>query len=108
MKKKKTNPVLKILFVLFIIYISLYIVGNSGYYENKVNNQVILTEENIRQFENDVKNNKNIDIENYVKDEKIDYSNSISNLGDNVSIKVEKFMTEGLGEIAKVIKKMFS
>ena len=54
MKKKKHNPVLTILFILFIVYISLFIAGESGYYENKVNEKIVLTNENIKKFEDDV------------------------------------------------------
>ncbi len=108
MKKKKSNPVLRILFILFILYISLYIAGESGYYENQTNNKIVLTDENIAKFEEDVKNNRNIDIKQYSQDNNIDYSNTASKLGDEVSLSLEKFLTEGIGKIGKVIKKMFS
>ena len=108
MKKKKRNPFLIILSILFIIYISLFIVGESGYYESKTKEEIVLTEENIKKFENDVKNNKNIDIENYVVKDNTDYSCFASNMGDNVSSFVERLLTEELGKMRKVLKKMFS
>lgn len=108
MKQKKRNPFLELMFVLFVIYISLFIAGESGYYENKVNEQITLTEENIKQFEEDVKNNKEIDIQNYVEKEQIDYSCGFSDLGDNVSTFFEKLLTEEFGKVGKVLKKMFS
>ena len=108
MKKKKRNPFLTILFILFIVYVSLYIAGASGYYENKINEQIVLTEENIKKFESDVKNNKNIDINNYVVKDNTDYSWFASDMGDNVSNFIEKLLTEELGKMGKVLKKMFS
>lgn len=108
MKKKKRNPFLEILFVLFIIYISLFIVGESGYYENKVNEKITLTEENIEKFEEDVRNNKAIDIENYIEKEEKDYSCLASNMGDTFSNSIEKLLTEELGKMGKLLKKMFS
>ena len=108
MKKKKRNPFLTILFILFIVYVSLYIAGASGYYENKINEQIVLTEENIKKFESDVKNNKNIDINNYVVKDNTDYSCFASDIGDNVSNFIEKLLTEELGKMGKVLKKMFS
>lgn len=108
MKKKKHNPFLNLIFILFIVYISLFIAGESGYYENRVNEEIILTEENIKKFETDVKNNKDIDIENYVVKNNKDYSCIASDMGDNFSNFVEKLLTEELGKMGKVLKKMFS
>ena len=107
MKKKKHNPVLTILFILFIVYISLFI-AESGYYEKQTYEKTILTEENIRKFEEDVKNNKEINIEDYTTSENKDYSCLASNAGDNFSNFVEKLFTEELGKVGKVLKKMFS
>lgn len=108
MKKKKHNPVLTTLFILFIVYISLFIAGESGYYEKQTYEKTILTEENIRKFEEDVKNNKEINIEDYTTSENKDYSCLASNAGDNFSNFVEKLFTEELGKVGKVLKKMFS
>ena len=107
MKKKKHNPVLTILFILFIVYISLFIAGESGYYENKVNEKIVLTNENIKKFEDDVKNNRDIDLEKYTENNTKDYSCIASNAGDNFSNFVEKLFTEELGKVGKVLKKMF-
>ncbi len=52
--KKKRNWFLRLLFVLFIVFLGLYIASVSGYYETQVGNKVALTEEAIRDFENDV------------------------------------------------------
>lgn len=107
-KKNKHNPFLRILGVLFIVYVSLSIASFSGYYESKVNEEVTLTEENIKRFENDIKNNKEIDINNYISSKKKDYRGFASNMGDNVSEFVEKMFTEELGKMGKVLKKLFS
>ena len=47
-KKKKNNWFLKIIGVLFVIYLSLTIAINTGYYEAKVNEKTIVTEENMK------------------------------------------------------------
>ena len=107
-KKNKHNPFLRILGILFIIYISLSIASFSGYYENKVNEEVTLTEENIKKFEQDIKDNKEIDINNYIVSKKKDYRGFASNMGDNFSNFIEKLFTEELGKVGKVLKKMFS
>ena len=47
--------------------------------------RTILTNEKIKEFEIDVKNNENIDIKNYLDYEEIDYSNKISNIMYSIS-----------------------
>ena len=108
MKKKKSNPFLKILFVLFIVYMALYIAGISGYYESRINNEIVLTEQSIKEFENDIKNNKNIDLKKYTKVDNKDYSGFASNMGDNFSNFVAKLFTEEIVKVGKVLKKMFT
>ena len=54
-KKKKPNWFLRILGVLFVIYMSLTIAINTGYYEAKLSEKTTITEENMKQFEEDVK-----------------------------------------------------
>lgn len=108
MKKKKHNPFLTILFILFIVYLSLFIAGESGYYEKQVNEKIILTEENIRKFEDDVKNNREIDLDNYTNNINKDYSCFASKAGDSFSNFVENLFTKELGKMGKILKKMFS
>ena len=104
MKKKKNNKLFRlILLSLFIIYIGLYIA-----YESKLNNKVRLTNESIRQFEKDVEDGKNVTIEDYLKDETVDYSNKVSKLGLKFSKTTEDFMSDGLSKIFKVLGKLFS
>ena len=75
--KKKRNWFLRLLFVLFIVFLGLYIASVSGYYETQVGNKVALTEEAIRDFENDVLEGKNVDIKTYLQEDNKDYSNTL-------------------------------
>ena len=108
MKKKKHNPFLTILSILFVIYISLYIAGASGYYESKVNSEIVLTEQSIKEFETDIKNNKDIDLKKYTKVDNKDYRGFASNMGENFSNFVAKLFTEEFGKAGKVLKRMFT
>lgn len=49
--------------------------------------KTILTNEKIKEFELDVKNNENIDIKDYLDNEEIDYTNKLTNLVYNASLK---------------------
>ena len=45
--------------------------------------------------------------ENYIKTEKIDYSNMISDTGYNVGILIEKFMNKGIKKTVKILSSLF-
>ncbi len=83
--KKKTPKY--ILIIIILIYIVSYYVANSGYYEYHMQEKTILTNDKIKEFEQDVKNNENIDIKDYLAYEEIDYTNKLTNLVYNMSTK---------------------
>ena len=57
------EKILRTIFLfLFIIYIGIYASNKTGYYEYEMHKKVELTNEQIEKFEEDVKNNKKIDI----------------------------------------------
>lgn len=103
-KKKRNNIFFKVLSVLFLIYISLYMMDNLGYYNINTKNKV-LTEEAIKEFENDIKNGKSIDIKNYVGDN-TNYKNFYSNLGYNLSVGVDNILNKGLKKVGDILKKL--
>lgn len=108
---KKKNPsrhFFRILGLLFLIYIILYISIECGYYETKLSKKSALTNENIKRFEQDIKEGKMVDINNYTIEENIDYSNNVTKIGTAISENVNKAMTEGLGSAIEVIKKLFT
>ena len=52
--------------VIIIIFIASYMIAESGYYEYTMQRRTIITNEKIKEFEEDVKNNKEIDLKNYL------------------------------------------
>jgi len=108
---KKKNPsrhFFRILGLLFLIYIVLYISIECGYYETKLSKKSALTNDKIVEFEQDIKEGKIVDINNYTIEENIDYSNNVTKIGTAISENVNKAMTEGLGSAIEVIKKLFT
>ena len=83
------------LIFLFVIFITLYITHVSGYYEYELHKKVELTNEQIEQFENDIKNNKYIDVNDYVDNTIEDYSNNFSKLSSSFSNFTSKYVKEG-------------
>lgn len=109
MESKKKEPVfLKILAVLFILYLSLTIAISSGYYEAKLSEKATITDEAMKQFEEDVRAGKNVDIKDYLTDIKKDYSNGATKLGSDFSKIIEKFMSKGINELINIFKILFT
>lgn len=107
MDKKKPNVFLKILSILFIIFLALFIASESGYYEAKLGEKVALTDDAIKQFEEDVLNGENVDINTYILKENVSYENNFTKAGDKFSEMVEGFITDGIGGALSVIKTLF-
>lgn len=105
--KKKNNIFMKILGVLFIVFIALYIANISGYYEGKIRDSVVITEEGIKEFEKKVQNGEEIDITSFLNNERIDYSSKMSNLGDRVTEGLESTLVNGMGFITDILKSLF-
>lgn len=82
------------IYVIVIIFLCSYFVQTSGYYEYELHNKKNLTEEAILQFEKDVKEGKDIDINNYLLNTNVDYSNKLTDTTSNISIKLNNYLKE--------------
>ena len=110
MKKKNNNRGLFWwpLAILFVVYLGYLMALESGYYQSKVEQKTILTEEKIEEFEEDIKNGKELDIKDYVVSDYKDYSSPLSKAGQKISLGVENFITKGIGEFVSVVSKLFT
>ena len=104
---KKKNYFLRLLLILFIVFLGLYIASISGYYESKVGSKVALTEDAIKKFEEDVLNGEEVDIKSYLDNDMVDYSNSFTDAGDKITASLENILTEGFSGIWDAIKVLF-
>ena len=107
-KKNKGSWILKLLRVLFILYISLTIAISTGYYEAKLSEKTTITNEAIKQFEEDVRNGKNVDINDYLTDNYQDYSNQTTKAGYAFSSSIERFMSIGINEEVNIFKMIYT
>lgn len=105
--KKKTNWFKKFLTISFIIFMGLYISSISGFYEAKLSNKVALTDEAIKEFENDVIEGKTIDVNTYITNKNVDYSNKFTESGEKLNEAVTKILTEGFSGAWDAIKVLF-
>ena len=67
-----------------------------------------ITEEKLQEFEHDVKENKEIDIKDYVNNDYVDYSSSISKIGSKLSTSVDNFLENGLNDFFSLLSKLFT
>ena len=97
MNKKITKL---IIVVTLIIFVSSYIISESGYYEYTMQQRTIITNEKIKEFEEDIRKNESIDLKEYLDKEQNNYSNKITTLVYNISDNSNKLAR-------KVIKYLF-
>lgn len=107
-KKAKGSWVLKALGILFVVYISLTIAISTGYYEAKLSEKATITDEAMKQFEEDIRNGLDVDIKDYVTDIKQDYSNQTTKAGVMFSSAVETVMSKGIDGMINIFKALFT
>lgn len=78
--------------LIILIFICTYFIEYSGYYEYNLHNKKTLTEEQIKQFEEDVKNGKTIDLDSYLSETTIDYSNSLTRTTTQANLKLNEYL----------------
>ena len=76
----KSNFIKIMSLTVFLIFIALYYSSNSGLIDYQARNKTVLTEEQIKQFEDDVANNVEIDLKKYIEDNEKKYDNNIERI----------------------------
>ena len=82
-------------FTVFLIFLALYYSSNAGLIDYQAKNKTSLTEEQIKMFEEDVKNNVQIDLKKYIDNKEDKYDNNIS--------KTTLKLSNTIGETVEVI-----
>ncbi len=104
--KTKLNKIFKyVLMTLFITFIALYISQSTGYFEFQNNRKATLTENQIKKFEEDVKEGKNIDIDKYITPPK-NYDNNLAKAGLKVSETAQNYIQKIIGGTFKLFSKL--
>ena len=105
MKKKKYN-VFKIVFLLFLfVYLVLFFSSYTGYYEYNNYKKTRLTSEQIKKFEKDVKDGKELDLEEYLVVDKHSYKSNLSTLTIKLSEGISSIVTYGVKSTFKYISR---
>lgn len=104
--KVKPDLIFKIIIlVLLLIFIIIYIYYQNSYESYLNYKKSSLTAEKIKQFEQDVKDGKMIDVNDYFEEE-IDCSNKISRFLLGVSNRIGRYVKKSLTNVFKNINKL--
>lgn len=92
----KTNIARLIILILVFLFFVLYFMQASGYNEYARNKENMLTEEQIKEYEEDIAAGKDVTIKDYLNKDKINYENNISKLGLDLSYLIENIFNKGM------------
>ena len=108
-KKKIRAQLFRIMVIIsFVCFLTLFIANKYGYYEFRNHQRTMLTLEQIQQFEQDVKDGKEIDLQDYLTDIRKDYQNNVSRAGLNISNTVSNIVSKGVEGIFDSISRMIN
>lgn len=89
----------------FIFFIVTILLSVSGYYQTELQRKMILTNEAIEEFENDIKNGKDVDAKDYASYNQKNYDNNFSKTGRFISKKINQVVSSGIKKSLKIIMK---
>ena len=102
-KKFLIKAIFGIFFVAFVIS---YVIGESGYYEYELANKKYLTEEEMKKFEEDVRNGENIDLKDYTVETRKDYTNKFTDVVTNTSLTINEYLKKTIQSVFGLLNKM--
>lgn len=103
------NNFVKVLLVLVLVsFFAMIFASCNGYYERKLGNRVTLTNDAIERFENDLANGVDIDINDYVSLEVVNYDNKVSSFGKSLSNRINSLFSYGIKMFFKSIDKLIN
>ena len=88
-----------------LIFLFLYFLEFSGYYEYNLQNKKNLTEVQMAQFEQDIKDGKDIDLNSYLEENTVDYSNSLTRKTSEINIRLNDYLKVFLSNMFNVLGK---
>lgn len=107
MKKDKKNKIYRFIFGLFFMsFLVIYFSELTGYYEYQNYQKATLTEEQIKKFEDDVKNGNEVDISEYLVVNNKKYNNNLSKIASKLSDGISKLVNSSVEYTFKYISKL--
>lgn len=92
--------------VIIILFIFSYVIEKSGYYEYNLQSKKNMTEKEIKKFEEDIKNGKDIDMKDYLSDTTIDYTNNLTKTTSNLSLNLNRYLIKAISNSINIFSKL--
>jgi len=89
--------------ILLVLFFCLFFANSAGYYEYKLSQKTNLTDEAIKQFEQDIKDGKEVDVNDYIDDKTKNYDNNLTKINKKVSESISKVFGGSLKYFFKYI-----
>lgn len=105
---KKGKIFKSVVLLVFTCYIIVYIISISSYYEYQLQKKTILTNEQIKLFESDISQGKDVSLNDYVVSTEKDYSNSLTKFTYKVASNINKSIKNGVEVCFKLLNNLVS
>lgn len=105
---KKGKMFKNIVLLVFTCYIIVYIISISSYYDYQLQKKMILTNEQIKLFESDISQGKDVSLNDYVVSTEKDYSNSLTKFTYRVTSNINKSIKKGVEVCFKLLNNLVS
>lgn len=99
----KTNIIRVVISVLVFLFLVLYFMQSSGYNEYAINRENMLSDEQIKEYEEDISLGKDITVKDYINKNKVNYENNISKLGLDLSYLIENVFNDGMNAFFEML-----
>ena len=104
----KGKKIIKLFIELILItFIFSYVIEQSGYYEYNLQSRKNMTEKEIKKFESDIKEGKEIDIKNYLNETTTDYSNNLTKNTSAFSINLNRYLIKTIKSSMNIFSRLF-
>ncbi len=104
----KTNLARLIVLILVFLFFVLYFMQASGYNEYTRNRENMLTEEQIKEYEEDIEAGKDVTIKDYLNKDKVNYDNKVSDIGLNLSELIGDVFNKGMNVFFEMLNEAVS
>ena len=104
----KTNLARLIVLILVFLFFVLYFMQASGYNEYTRNRENMLTEEQIKEYEEDIEAGKDVTIKDYLNKDKVNYDNKVSELGLDLSELIGDIFNKGMNTFFEMLNEAVS
>ena len=104
----KSGVVRLVLLILFFLFMILYVMQLTGYNEYQQNSKNLLTEQDIKSYENDVSSGVDVTKKDYTKNKEKNYNNSLSSFFLSFSKGIGEVFNESMNTIFKMLEEAVS